>query len=423
MPAAPGNADHSDGIYELPAIAQWTKTRLNVLVVPPTHGQIWNEDQAFLNGMDPKELTPFNSYLKAIEDSIAAWKSAVDTFASEAIKKAYETKVYVLGRDPLPPDVLTNPDILVFTDESQATILGVAIRAVPCLVRVSKIEIESFSYADMFNVMGQEFGHCLGLQHVGSQGGVDPTSDLKHPEHDVMNGFYTHWVGEKGTHLHCISNLDVLALEYVFSTRNPSIAPSGGPSRTTYMPVRAYGTTCEPPPPDWRSIATGGSVPAPTPDPQTSQSPQPSPSDSNAPSPTPSPSPSPTPTQEGSPSENQATTVIRTPADGAALPKRSFSGIEGTAADLPNDARVRVALAKRTRSGGCAWWVQRSERFVSGPCSAPRWNAASGRGKWTLPIETLVPAGRYRAMSIARWSDGTEDCCHRGTNLIQFRIF
>jgi hypothetical protein len=99
--------------------------------------------------------------------------------------------------------------------------------------------IESFTYADMFNVNAQEYGHCLGLQHVGSQGGADPTSEQKHPEHDVMNGFYADNVGAKGTHLHCVSNMDVKGLDFVFS-----VLTGTGYDYTVYMAVDKYRTTC-----------------------------------------------------------------------------------------------------------------------------------------------------------------------------------
>ena len=238
----PSRADHEgDGYYEIPALQQWAETQLNVLVIPPNHGQLFTEETGVVNNGDPNELTPFNTYLKAVENAIAAWDEAIDVLGPDWLKEAYDVDVYVLGRDTdIPQEALTDPDILVVTDESEGLSLGTAVRVIPCVVRMSKIEIYSFTYADMYNVTAQEFGHCLGLSHVGSQGGVDPTSEQKHPEHDVMNGFYTHFVGSAGTHLHCISNLDILGLEFVFSHRNPSPLPSGGGSVTIYLPAANF---------------------------------------------------------------------------------------------------------------------------------------------------------------------------------------
>jgi hypothetical protein len=238
--AAPASvlADHDDGIYELPAQDDWTKARLTVYVVPPSHGQLYNSSGPLAGG-DPNEVTPFeNSYLRAIEDSIAEWNRGIRRFGSKKLKKRFKASVYVLGRDELPDQ--SAPDILVVTDENKGPVLGFALGGEPCIVNNSQMFTRSFNYADMYNVMGQEYAHCLGLGHVGSQGGVEPTSSQKHPEHDVMNGFYTHSPGSADTHLHCVSNLDVKGLEYTFV----KTLQGSGESRPVFMRVPRYRTTC-----------------------------------------------------------------------------------------------------------------------------------------------------------------------------------
>jgi len=231
-------ADHEDGIYELPAQDDWSKAQLTVYVVPPTHGQLYNGNGPLAGG-DPNEVTPFqNSYLRAIEDSIEEWKRGIRMFGSRALKKRFKTSVYVLGRDPLPDQ--SQPDILVVTDENKGPVLGFALGTKPCIVNNSQMFIRSFTYADMYNVMGQEFGHCLGLGHVGSQGGADPTSAQKHPEHDVMNGFYADPIGDPNTHLHCVSTLDVKGLEYTFV----KTLKGSGETQPVFLPVPKYRTTC-----------------------------------------------------------------------------------------------------------------------------------------------------------------------------------
>ena len=189
----------------------------------------------------------------------AAWDAGINTLGADWLKEYYEPSVYVLGRDDVPQDVLTAPDILVVTDENEGPSLGTSAWAktghvhTPCFVRMSMAELVSFTYADMYNVTAQEYGHCLGVKHVGLQGGVDPTSEQKHPEHDVMNGFYTHTIGMPGTHLHCVSNLDIRALEHVFDYKLAySAVLNLGVEGVTYMPVSAYGDTCAHPPADWR---------------------------------------------------------------------------------------------------------------------------------------------------------------------------
>ena len=237
----PGSAfaDHEeDGIYELPALDMWTKAQLTVYVMPPTHGQLYNANGP-LGGGDPNEVTPFeNSYLKAMEASIEEWNNGINKFGSDKLKKTFKAHVYVVGRDELPAQ--GTPDILVYTDETKGPVLGFAMRSDPCIVNNSQMFTRSFNYADMYNVMGQEYGHCLGLQHIGSQGGVEPTSAQKHPAHDVMNGFYADAIGSAESHLHCVSNLDVKGLEYTFVKS----LTGDGPEKVSYMPVDKYRTTC-----------------------------------------------------------------------------------------------------------------------------------------------------------------------------------
>lgn len=232
-------ADHEDGIFEIPARDFWAKSRLTVYIVPPTHGQLYNSNGP-LGGADPDEVTPFeNSYLRAMEASIKEWDRGIRMFGSAKLKRRFRADVYVVGRDDLPGQ--RQPDILVVTDENKGPVLGFALYTDPCIVNNSQMFTRSFTYADMYNVMGQEYGHCLGLGHVGSQGGVDPTSSQKHPEHDVMNGFYADGIGNNETHLHCVSSLDVKGLEYVFVQS----MTGSGESMPIYLPVNKYRTTCD----------------------------------------------------------------------------------------------------------------------------------------------------------------------------------
>ena len=340
FPASGALADHADGVYEIPSSAEYWDMNFDIVIVPPVHGQTFNFEKGLLGGNDPNEATPFNSYLKAIEAVIDEWDRGVATFGSEALKKNFVTNVYVAGRDTIPQAVLTDLEILVFTDETEGPILGTAYRlhtrgsqhVGTCVVRSSMWWLVGYTYADMYNVMGQEMGHCFGLGHVGSQGGVDPTSDVKHPEHDMMNGFYTHNVGFAGTHLHCVSNLDVAGLEWNF--RNPD-----GRSGISFMPVEYYGTTCEPP---------TASPPAPAPAPSPSGAPAPSPS------PSPSPSDSPRPEPSESPSDHERTDHERSIT--LSLTRHLVARGEVRVADGPSQcvdgAQVEVF---RRRSG--TWWL------------------------------------------------------------------
>jgi hypothetical protein len=177
---------------------------LDVVVVPPLHGQL-NNGNGLLGGLDPLEATPLNTYLRATVDGIRDWQGAIQMFGSPWLRSTVQLRLYVLGVDVVPADV--RPEVVVVADETKGPILGWAWSTYPCLVDNSMAYLTtSFTYADMYNVNGQEFGHCLGLNHV--RGG--------HPTHDVMNGAYPHGIGDPATKLHCISNLDVAGLELVF---------------------------------------------------------------------------------------------------------------------------------------------------------------------------------------------------------------
>lgn len=209
MTATPAVASHGDGVYDQPVWFEWDVTDLDVILMPNGHGQVINGN-GVLNGLDASEAIPCQtSYMQAIRDAIAGWKTGIDTFGPNWLKNGLNIDVYSPGCGPQPPTgALLDPEIVVYTDETKAFILGFAVSSDPCLVNNSKFFITSFTYADMYNVMGQEFGHCLGLDHVG-----EPSD---HPAHDVLDGSYDDQVGAAGTHLHCVSNLNVEGLKHVF---------------------------------------------------------------------------------------------------------------------------------------------------------------------------------------------------------------
>lgn len=193
-------------VYELPRWFEWDRAPLDILIVPPEHGQLVNGNGVFNNG-DPNELDPFkNSYVRAIEDSIEAWRNGVRQFGPRWLVEGVQFNSYVLGRDQVPQEALDEPEVVVMTDQTKGPILGFALSSDPCLVNNSKFFVTSMTYADMYNINGQEIGHCFGLLH---------TSDHR-PDHDVMDGTYDDTPGAAGNHLHCVSNLDVLGLEQVF---------------------------------------------------------------------------------------------------------------------------------------------------------------------------------------------------------------
>jgi hypothetical protein len=213
-----------------------------------------------------------------------------------------------------------------------------------------------------------------------------------------MNGFYTHLVGDAGTHRHCVSNLDILALEFAFGASNTGLFPTSGRSGTVFLPADVYGTTCEMPPPWWRDRA-----PEPVVDFQ----------------PNPEPEPEPEPEAEPEPASE-----IVSPFDGQRMKRKALKAIRGeagTGTDAPVD-HVYVAVTKRGARGRCSWWKAKTKTFKEGPCSSPVWNLARGAERWSLAIKASLPSGRYDAMSKAVSGEHIELCCTSGVNGIRFRL-
>ena len=208
--------------YVQPVWFTWEKKTLDVLIVPPEHGQVHNGN-GFLGGTSGgvNELTPYeNSYLRATEQSAADWKRAISTFGASWLSSGLVINNYVVGRDTIPQAALTNPEIIVTSDQNKGPILGVSISTRPCIVDNSKFFITSFTEVDMYNISAHEYGHCLGLDHTfGSPDDATIT-------HDVIYATYNDTVGTKGNHKHCISNLNVKGLELVFGGLFGQ--PSGG---------------------------------------------------------------------------------------------------------------------------------------------------------------------------------------------------
>ena len=379
-----GAAD--DQSYAIPVWFRWDTTELDVLIVPPNHGQLFNGNGA-LNGADPKELTPFNSYLKAMEDSIADWDHAVGMFGADWLKSSFVTNVYVLGRDVPPSSALSDPEIVIMTDETKANTLGISFSTDPCISDNSKLFVTSFTYEDMYNVNAHEYGHCLGLDHVVNG----------NPAHDTMAATYVDPVGSAGNHLHCVSSLDVKGLEAALG------AAAGQPSPdAASIPAVDYATTCGTSQPDESPPPVGSPSPAPeTPSPQSSASPSPEASPSPTPSPeptptpaetpepaTPAPTPSPTPEPTSEPEDGKHGRTV-----GLRLRRHLVATGRVTAKDGFTDCEIaaEVRISMRTQSG----WVD----------IALTSTGSSGRFRVTLEDER----GRYRAR-VSKTSTGGHDC-------------
>lgn len=239
--------------YAQPVWFAWDRLELDILIVPPGHGQLVNSNGP-LNGGDPEELTPENTYLAATRAAVEAWRAAVQAFAPDWPKQSLELRDYAVGLDDVPPEALAEPEIVVTAVEDQAALLGQASHPqpcnaemwpchpgicglfyppcpvpcgslpacglnacdlgtpacglrVPCTIRNSMAFVTSFTHSDMFNVAAHDLGHCLGLDHSWAGG-----------RHDVLVSPYPDNIGAPAYgHLHCVSNLNVAGLANAFS--------------------------------------------------------------------------------------------------------------------------------------------------------------------------------------------------------------
>ena len=187
----------------------WNTYELDVIVVPPQHGQIYNEDGP-LGGNGPEELTPFNSYLAAVENSVADWEKLIRRYGPKWIRKI-TFNTYVVGRDEIPEEARSDPEAIIVANEHQTFILGVTFSMddPECVISTSMFFLQSFNYADMYSVNAHEFGHCLGLEHT------EPADDVFGV--DLMSAAYEHNPGTAGVKETCPSNLNVKGIFLTFA--------------------------------------------------------------------------------------------------------------------------------------------------------------------------------------------------------------
>jgi hypothetical protein len=146
---------------------------------------------------------------------------------------------YTLGFDTPPQSALTDPEIVVVAATYNPVLLFGIGEQVPlsicraqggAMIGTQHIHdgwvLEQSSCADggaqcvalntnfltgttveMYDLVAHEFGHCLGVGHVGDAGDFDAKTV---PMNDIMS--YQH-----SSHVHCVSSLNILALQGVYA--------------------------------------------------------------------------------------------------------------------------------------------------------------------------------------------------------------
>lgn len=223
--ASSANCTFWDDNYHEYMLSSWDTANLDVIVVPPASAFAVSELSAMLR-------------------SINEWENAIQAMSPTWLRSNLQINTYVVGIDNIPKPVLKDPEIVVVAAEAvpfltfgiglhqPVTICGGPVASEALLsqhrhegspwettmarcdnggLRCFVIDTNPFLYGyerSMYDLNAHEFGHCLGVGHVGDAG--DFGTKLV-PTRDVMSYQYD------PNQVNCVSNLNMKGIAGAFA--------------------------------------------------------------------------------------------------------------------------------------------------------------------------------------------------------------
>ncbi|MGB1585746.1 MAG: hypothetical protein ACPHID_01715 [Thermoplasmatota archaeon] len=247
--AGTGAANFNDNQYHEYILYEVDTSKIDVLIVPSASPYALRDNTILRQGVD-------------------AWDAGIDDLADAWLANGIEIRTYVLGEDIPPAEALFDPEIIIVSAEYNPVLLfGIGLQvpiswchnigpgggnidwreeliASPdfhshggswgmlqaqcadggkqCIVLNTNFLWlpDADNRRNMYDLNTHEVGHCLGIGHVGDA--LDFTA-RNFPQTDIMS--YQH-----GNHVHCVSTLNVKALEAVYGglLGKPGLAQSAG---------------------------------------------------------------------------------------------------------------------------------------------------------------------------------------------------
>ncbi len=191
--------------------------------------------------------------ISTIEQSIQAWENGIKSEAASWLASVFEINIYTLGYDEIPLEALWDPEVIVISGEVNPFVLFGIGYALPISICWSSNPFDSlnlhqhegsawassssaceggghqciaintnFFHLDgpfvrihgdygerrMYDLVAHEFGHCLGIGHVGDALDFDAKT---YPSADIMSYQYDR------NQVFCVSNLNVRSVEGVMA--------------------------------------------------------------------------------------------------------------------------------------------------------------------------------------------------------------